>query len=344
MIKYSYVNIYTFYYFINVIIIMTYNFNIVKSSINLYNELKKKNIKGIEREQLIINTFSCSISTFYKWYFLYNNLSNSDFDNHFLNKKRKPKILKEHIEFILKIAKNNIMLHTKGIKKQIKKELNISISKSSINTILHKNNLSFKKIYKQINPYTKIELKKEQKKLKRKINKIGIENIKSIDEFSIHLNETPKKSWSTKGEQHYYETKNKNIYGKKYTLCMSIDIHKNISYLLKEKSIKGDDFNTFISSINKNKKTTLLIDNARIHHSKLFKQNINKNKLKIIYGIPYYSKYNPIEYIFSLLRKEIENNDCNNEKDIKKTVDNFIKNLNKDTIKNTYQHVLKILN
>jgi len=86
------------------------------------------------------------------------------------------------------------------------------------------------------------------------------------------------------------------------------------------------------------------MDNARIHHSKLFKQNINKNKLKIIYGISYYSKYNPIEYIFSLLRKEIENNDCNNDEDINKTVDNFIKNLNKDKIKNTYQHVLKILN
>jgi len=26
---------------------------------------------------------------FYKWYFLYNNLSNSDFNNHFLNKNTK---------------------------------------------------------------------------------------------------------------------------------------------------------------------------------------------------------------------------------------------------------------
>jgi transposase len=64
----------------------------------------------------------------------------------FFNKKRKPKILKEHIEFILKIVKNNIMIRTKGIKKQLEKELNISISKSSINTILDKKNISFKKI------------------------------------------------------------------------------------------------------------------------------------------------------------------------------------------------------
>jgi len=54
-----------------------------------------------------------------------------------------------------------------------------------------------------------------------------------------------------KGKQHYYEFK--NIYGKKYRFCMSIDIQKNISYLLK-KSINDCDFNNFITSINKNKK------------------------------------------------------------------------------------------
>ncbi len=49
---------------------------------------------------------------------------------------------------------------------------------------------------------------------------------------------------------------------------------------------------------------------------------------------------NPNEYIFSILRKEIENNNCNDIKEIKKTVDNFIKKLNNKTIKNIYQHVL----
>ncbi len=37
--------------------IMTYNFNIVTSLIKLYNQLKNKNIKGNEREMLIVNTF-----------------------------------------------------------------------------------------------------------------------------------------------------------------------------------------------------------------------------------------------------------------------------------------------
>jgi hypothetical protein len=40
---------------------MTYSFHIVNSSINLYNQLKIKNIKGKERESLIEKTFNIFI-------------------------------------------------------------------------------------------------------------------------------------------------------------------------------------------------------------------------------------------------------------------------------------------
>ena len=92
-----------------------------------------------------------------------------------------------------------------------------------------------------------------------------------------------------------------------------------------EKSIKFDDFNNFITNINK---TRLLMDNTIIHHSKLFKGTIKKNKLLLIYGIPYYFKYNPIEYIFSFLRNEIQNDRCNSENEIINTINKFIININ----------------
>jgi hypothetical protein len=81
---------------------MTFNYNTVIQSINLYNSLKKRNIIGIERKNIILDTFTFSMSTFYNWYFLYNNLSEGDFKNHCINNsKRKTKITKEHINFIL---------------------------------------------------------------------------------------------------------------------------------------------------------------------------------------------------------------------------------------------------
>ena len=42
---------------------------------------------------------------------------------------------------------------------------------------------------------------------------------------------------------------------KRYSLCMSIDTLGNIYYILKEKSIKSQDYNDFIKSINKKYKT-----------------------------------------------------------------------------------------
>ena len=68
--------------------------------------------------------------------FLYNNLSKNDFKNHFINYKRKSKITKDIINYILKIVVENTFIRTRGIK--IKNNFNIDISESSIRTILHK--------------------------------------------------------------------------------------------------------------------------------------------------------------------------------------------------------------
>ena len=91
---------------------MTYSFHIVNSSINLYNQLKIKNIKGKERESLIEKTFNICISTFYNWLYLFKNLSSEDFKNFFMNKTRKCKITKEYIEYLLNLVKIDTFIRT----------------------------------------------------------------------------------------------------------------------------------------------------------------------------------------------------------------------------------------
>ena len=70
------------------------------------------------------------------------------------------------------------------------------------------------------------------------------------------------------------------------------------------------------------------MDNASIHRSIKFNKSIKENNIKVIYNIPYHSKFNPIEYFFSILRKEIQDKKCKNEKDINDCINNFIKNIN----------------
>ncbi len=70
---------------------------------------------------------------------------------------------------------------------------------------------------------------------------------------------------------------------------------------------------------------------------------IKNNNLKVIYNIPYCSEYNPIEYIFSLLRKKLLNEEINNEKDIIKIIVKLKKEINKNHVKNVlYKYMLAI--
>jgi transposase len=46
----------------------------------------------------------------------------------------------------------------------------------------------------------------------------------------------------------------------------------------------------------------LLMDNAKIHHTKKLKEYINKKNIKVLYNIPYCPEFNPIENINSMIR------------------------------------------
>ena len=54
------------------------------------------------------------------------------------------------------------------------------------------------------------------------------------------------------------------------------------------------------------------------------KYTIN-NKIKLIYNVPYHSYLNPIEYVFSLLRRELLNGDTLLLESIGKIIEIFFK-------------------
>ena len=128
---------------------------------------------------------------------------------------------------------------------------------------------------------------------------------------------------------------------------MSISNKKIIGYKLVKGSIKKEDYKQHIDDIyNKksNKNKAILQDNASIHKSKLVTDHCKNKKIKVINGIPYYSRFNPIEYIFSMLRKQIEDNENGTEEQIRSIIDNFIKSTNSKTLSNIFNHTFGLLN
>ena len=177
--------------------------------------------------------------------------------------------------------------------------------------------------------------------LKNKINKIDeVNNFISYDEMSIYLNSKPYKGWSLKGNECIIKTKNKTIFNKRFSLGMSIDANANIDFTIKEKALDSFKFNKFIKKINRKNDKIIFMDNASIHKNCIFKNIIAVNKWNIIYNIPYHSHLNPIEYVFSLLRKNILNSNIESLNDIVKVIILFKQNINKNHITNIFNKCL----
>jgi transposase len=322
-----------------------YSTDIIKTAINLYVKLKNKNIIGTERIKFINSVFNIHINTLYKWLNKYydKNSNTINFITYKTNfKYNNTKIILPIEQFIISSINDNNNFNINKIKSNIQNKFNITLSKASIYYVLHKNNLTYKKMYVKNNPNDEIITNGLKNNLKKKFEDINdIDKLISYDEMSICLNSKPNKGWCKKGKICYVETKNKTIFNKRYSIGMSINIKGKIDFTITEKSLKSNKFHTFMKKINKNNHY-IFMDNASIHTNKFFKNSVIKNNWNIIYNVPYHSHLNPIEYVFSLLRKKLLNdNNVSTYDDIINTLLSFKKNINPQHITNIFNKCLK---
>ena len=185
---------------------MTYSNDIVEASIKLYFKLKSENLCGKKLESIIAETFNISISTFYCWLKKQNDkhtehIEDEEDNNNIKTNEssKKNKVTNEIVDFIVDTIKNNKLKKIKKVKTEVFNKFNVHLSKTTIYNILHNNNLTYKQLQIQIKPFTDRELKLKKMYLRKKINNVGVDNIISVDEMSIHLNEYPRRTWSVKG-------------------------------------------------------------------------------------------------------------------------------------------------
>ena len=123
--------------------------------------------------------------------------------------------------------------------------------------------------------------------------------------MSIITNRASSKGWSLKNNECII-----NIPfikpNERYSLLMATSEKKIIKYILGKGSIKTDNFISFMNDLNnENPNRSYLLDNASIHKNKKTHKFYKKNKIHIVFNAPYQSKFNPIEMVFSLLRKKL---------------------------------------
>ena len=184
--------------------------------------------------------------------------------------------------------------------------------------------------------------------VKKSIESIDLDNAVSYDEISIVLNSKPDYGWSEKNTECIINIDNSKIYRERFTIGVATSNKKIIDYCVVPKGLKSNDYVNFMDKMYKNiedkENKTFFIDNASIHQSKMAKKLYKKNKMHIIFNAPYHSEFNPIEYVFSMLRNEINRNPNDTIEKIEETIKNFIKNVKKETLENIFNNCIEKIN
>ena len=110
------------------------------------------------------------------------------------------------------------------------------------------------------------------------------------------------------GEQEIYSDFHKV---EKFNLLMAVTPNKIINFSMKDKSVDSSYFKKFMEDLIQNigvnniNNYIFILDNASIHLTNELFEFYHKWKMKILFGIPYMSCFNMIEYAFRFIKNII---------------------------------------
>jgi hypothetical protein len=227
----------------------------------------------------------------------------------------------------ISLSKNKILF----IIKSVKDIFNVPINRPRIYAILKENHITHKQIQKEV-VKDKIKKEKDVVELKKKINKIGHNNVISIDETRIEEDSKPNHGWAPVNKPAVLPVNLMKPKSCAAITAISNKKHIHTKFIEKKYSTKysnkrcatatGIIFKEFLEELcdklDDRKVHYLLMDNARIHHSNIVKNYIATTNNKIIFNVAYNPKTNPIETMFGAIKKKLQYIDTTDMNKLKK--------------------------
>lgn len=290
--------------------------------------ITKYSIHYITQELYKGINLTISRSTLYEWIHLYSNIleyNNYHLASNFVRSKKKSTFISRKItddikKYIIDEITKNPVISLKKLRSNI---LNIFFINLHVKTIYYEiknSGLTYKSVQYKSYGKSDEEFTKEKNRLKQEILEVNKE-FTSIDETSVELYSRPTRGYSKKGQRCIAK---KNYKRERYSCIFAINKKGVINYELKRKGIKGDQFRDFINNlVLPHTKDALLMDNATIHKTKTFTEDMKKQNVKLIYNVPYSPQFNPIEYMFNPLKMNMKNEFIGSEKELIAYLDKF---------------------
>ena len=167
-----------------------------------------------------------------------------------------------------------------------------------------------------------------------------------IDEISFNLELRPENGWSLIGKPNQTSKPPKS---KNYSVICCMDINGIVAIKIVKGGVKAPDFFSYVAQIVakecplfSKRKIVLMMDNAKIHHSKDYMVKFQKYT-NVIYNSPYTPQLNAIEFLFSRLKSDVKKKRSKSETELIKNILNVGKTFTKEECAKYIIHSLKFL-
>jgi transposase/predicted transcriptional regulator len=200
---------------------------------------------------------------------------------------------------IINFIKENPFASLKDIQSLLINNYELNISSELIRLFLKNNYYTKKKAKYYSSPSNLEEKTKEFIKLRTQYIKEN-RNFVSIDETSFGRNYASMYGYSLKGTKLHV----KRLYSRITTeSVLAASTLTEIFYTRSKVSFNSISFSNFIRASNFPAKSVILLDNVSFHHSKIVKEVAKQKNYDLLYVPPYSPIFNPIEGIFSIIKR-----------------------------------------
>jgi len=248
-------------------------------------------IKSLRKVSIMIETSHSSISRWINYNYKTRKIAYKKLD--------RPVI----IDSIILYINSHPFCSIRDIHNMLLKIFKLSVSLELIRLCIKKNNFTKKRARYFSKPKNDEEKLVEFLDKRQQYNNEGRKFI-SIDESSFGRNYLPAIGYSKKGERLYVKRPKSNIITK--SVVTAVSIGDPIVFLKKSGSFNTESYCNFLNSLSFPSKSVLLMDNVRFHHSLKVRELASNKGWDILYVPPYSPVFNPIEGVFSIVKRHYQ--------------------------------------
>lgn len=217
--------------------------------------------------------------------------------------RSKSTFLSEIDDAISNLVSKNPFLSLNQLSKALYTNLNLKRSSSSIHRSLKRSKIT-RKLVKTKFFNAKADNEYNFKQLH---NTLNMSSSISVDESCFYFIDHPKYGYAKRGEKLTKSIPSSYLYPRKISLLLAIRSDCVIGWQLSDKPFNNESFAQFVKNklCNLDKGTNVILDNVAFHKSKISRDAFNSVGLVPVFIPPYSPQFNPIEMVFSWLKRRL---------------------------------------